>query len=229
MLWKAIYSAAPAGTTMGGFDLKDMVTYYFVFQIVFEITWCFIDGHQIIPDIVQGSLTRYLLLPVSYTSYVATNYFGSMWLPRFLSAMVIFPPLMVCFAGDISLHVSLASVVLGIISLALGCVFAYAYHMCVGLAAFWLENRPPFSDLLVMFMGGMIIPIDLMPAWLQHVCAILPFQYRMYLPTKILMGKLTLAEAIPGLAMQALWVLILILIVKMLWRSGLKRYQAYGG
>jgi len=229
MLWKAIYGAQPAGTTMGGFDMKDMVTYYFVFQMVFELTWCFIDGHEIIPAIVQGGLTPNLMLPVSYIKYVVAKYFAYMFVPRFFTTLALFPPLMVCFSSDISLHLTAASVLLGIVSLIMGCVFAFAYHLCVGLAAFWLENRPPFSDLMVMFLGGMIIPIDLMPAWLQRINVFLPFQYHIYLPTKIIMGKMSVAEALAGLAIQALWVLALIGGVNLLWRRGVKRYQAYGG
>ncbi|MCX6344107.1 MAG: ABC-2 family transporter protein [Armatimonadetes bacterium] len=229
VLWKAIYNTQPAGTTIGGFDVRNMVTYYLIFQVIFEITYCEIDIYRIVPHIVQGELTQCLLRPISYLCYVSFEYFSYLFLPRFLSVFVIYIPVALIFTSDVALHVSLAAFGIGVVSLVISCVFNYAYHICTGLAAFWLEDRPPFSGLLVAFMGGFIIPIDLMPSWMQRLSAFLPFQYAIYLPVKIFMGKLSLAQAVPGLAIQAGWVLAFMLIAKMLWRSGIRKYQAYGG
>jgi ABC-2 type transport system permease protein len=228
MLWKAIYSSQPLGAAIAGFSMADMVTYYVLFQMIFEISWCYVHV-WVIPEIVSGELTRYLLLPVSYPVYASIDHLGGFFLPRFISTMIIFPPLMLLFRNDISLHFSATTALLGIASVMLCCIYLYAFHMCLGLMAFWFEERPPFAGVIEGFMGGAVIPIALMPGWLQHLCTVLPFKYSIYLPVQILMGRLPTSEALFGIGMQLMWICVFMLILKLMWKPGVRRYQGFGG
>lgn len=97
------------------------------------------------------------------------------------------------------------------------------------MVAFWIETRPPFTEVMLSFLGGCIVPIDLMPGWLQHLSAVLPFKYGNYFTTKVLMGKMSVDETLFGLAIQAFWIFAMFGIARIVWRRGIKRYQAYGG
>ena len=78
-------------------------------------------------------------------------------------------------------------------------------------------------------LGGQIFPLDLMPPGLFHASQYLPFFYQIYFPAAILTGRIGLADTVRCLGLQAAWALVLLAIVQVLWRRGLRRHTAVGG
>ena len=74
-----------------------------------------------------------------------------------------------------------------------------------------------------------MFPLALMPAPVLAVIKLLPFPYEMYFPIAIFMGQVRGTEIWQGLAIQVCWVILCWWGTTMLWRSGLRRYQAVGG
>jgi ABC-2 type transport system permease protein len=48
-------------------------------------------------------------------------------------------------------------------------------------------------------------------------------------PVEILTGQIASAEVATGFAIQAAWLIVAVVIYRLVWRSGLKRYSAIGG
>jgi ABC-2 type transport system permease protein len=57
----------------------------------------------------------------------------------------------------------------------------------------------------------------------------LPFQYLAYFPAMVFLGKKTGEELIVGLVVEAAWAVLFVLLARVLYRTGLRRYSAYGG
>ena len=57
----------------------------------------------------------------------------------------------------------------------------------------------------------MTIPIPLMPPWLQKICMALPFRWTADLPLRVYSGNIGTSEAITGIAVQSIWIFILVL------------------
>jgi ABC-2 type transport system permease protein len=74
-----------------------------------------------------------------------------------------------------------------------------------------------------------MFPLDLMPAPLFHAAHYLPFYYQMYFPAAIITGRIGLPLALEGLAIQFVWVLVLLAVNQLLWVRGLRRHTAVGG
>jgi ABC-2 type transport system permease protein len=74
-----------------------------------------------------------------------------------------------------------------------------------------------------------MFPLALMPAPVLAAIKLLPFPYELYFPIAIFMGKVRGTEIWQGLAIQSCWVILSWWGTTMLWRSGLRRYQAVGG
>jgi ABC-2 type transport system permease protein len=81
------------------------------------------------------------------------------------------------------------------------------------------------------FLSGHMVPLDLLPDGLRRLLECLPFQYMAYFPAKVLLGTsdMTTAKLVTGLGIQSAWVALFLLLSRILYRRGLRRYSAFGG
>jgi len=70
--------------------------------------------------------------------------------------------------------------------------------------------------------------LSLMPEWAQQVAGVLPFKWAFGYPIETLIGQLTPEQILTGLAMQAFWILVGIVIVGGVWRAAVRRFSAVG-
>jgi ABC-2 type transport system permease protein len=118
---------------------------------------------------------------------------------------------------------------------ALVLVGAWLLHFCVngliGLAAFVTEEVTPFEWIyqkLVFILGGMLIPLDFYPGWLQTLAKSLPFAYMMYGPARlfVLPTPQLFLQIILG---QILWLALLGGLLTMAFARGMRRLAINGG
>ncbi len=83
--------------------------------------------------------------------------------------------------------------------------------------------------LLSFFLSGHMFPLDLMPAPLDWLIGLLPFQYLAYFPSAVALGKIQGEALAWGLVVQFAWVLLFLGLSRVLWVRGLVRYGGYGG
>jgi len=79
-----------------------------------------------------------------------------------------------------------------------------------------------------LLLSGRLVPMSLLPPWAQELARYLPFQWTFGYPIEALIGQLTPRELFVGLGMQLLWIGIGLLVVKVVWRQGIRRYTAVG-
>jgi ABC-2 type transport system permease protein len=114
-------------------------------------------------------------------------------------------------------------------------VGAWLLHFCVnaliGLSAFTVEEVAPFEWIyqkLVFILGGMLIPLDFYPAWLQTIAKSLPFAYMMYGPARLFVQpdmQLFMLIVIG----QLLWLAVLGGLLVQVFSRGMKRLAINGG
>ena len=123
--------------------------------------------------------------------------------------------------------------VYGLPAMAMSAVIQFSIAYCFGLLSFWFLEIQGFvilSMALETLLGGQMFPLDLLPAWAYSIARCLPFYYQMYFPAAIFTGRLTDPGAIfQGYAIQAGWVVALLLVNQLLWVRGLRRHTAVGG
>ena len=103
----------------------------------------------------------------------------------------------------------------------------------------WLEaHAPGWMDRLgrlaaagrvELLLSGRLVPMPLMPDWVQEIARFLPFQWAFYFPIESLVGDLSNEELVRGLFVQLLWILIGLAIFRVAWRFAIRRYSAVGG
>ncbi len=112
---------------------------------------------------------------------------------------------------------------------------AWLLHFCVngliGLAAFAVEEVAPFEWIyqkLVFILGGMLIPLDFYPSWLQALSKYLPFAYMMYGPAKLFVRPnfQFFLQIIIG---QSLWLALLGGLLALIFARGIRKLAINGG
>jgi ABC-2 type transport system permease protein len=62
----------------------------------------------------------------------------------------------------------------------------------------------------------------------QTVAAALPFRWFVAFPAELILGRLSVEQAVQGLLMQLLWLVLIYGIFTFLWKEGVKQYSAVG-
>ncbi|WP_127506670.1 ABC transporter permease [Paenibacillus humicus] len=224
-LWSAAYSGqGGAEASIGGFVLRDII-WYLVLTEAFTMA-CPQQCTRIEEEVKSGGVAVRLLTPISYVGYQYFSYMGEALL-RFgvnLAAGMLIGWLMV---GPPDFGFGWA----GMAALGLGSfTIAYLLNMSIALCAFWVEETRGLEFVLQKLqftVGGMLIPLDLMPHWLQQICAWLPFQAVLYFPAKTAVGGMGALGAFLGI--QMIWIVLLGALVAWIYSRGVRRLNVNGG
>ena len=114
----------------------------------------------------------------------------------------------------------------------MGFVVGFFFEACIGMIGFWFLEVTSFMyviNTVNFFISGQMFPLDLLPPFWSGILKALPFQYMAYFPTMIFLGKIQGMDLVWGLLAEFGWALGFILLARLLYRTGLRRYSAYGG
>lgn len=228
ILWGAAYSGQ---ADIGGFNLNETLTYFIVILMMQFFIGAFNEDYQISEDIRNGLINQFLLKPINYYAYRFSIFVAA----RLVSGFLILLPLLLAFPlikDNIVLPGELWRVALGLPAMLMAAFIQFTIAYIFGLLTFWFLEIQSFIILSLAIetvLGGQMFPLDLMPAWFFRISQWLPYYYQMYFPTAIFTGRLDEATAVNGLAIQAFWVVTLLILAQLLWSRGLRRHTAVGG
>ncbi len=224
-LWIAIYES---GQQLGTYSLSDIVFYYVLLTIVKNIIAEGVGlGFEVAHEINEGMVTNYLLKPFSYSIEQYIKMIGKAVI-NFLFLLPVLILLILVFGHLVELPNLLGWIqFLGFMFIAL-CFYFLIYYMGA-LSSFWLTRGDPviYGTLVInALLNGSLIPLDLFPAWFQPISSFLPFQFLVFVPIQIFQGRVEN----PGLLFITglIWMLILVLLTKFIWKRGIRKYEAVG-
>lgn len=220
---------AVAGTSVGGFTLRDTLTYTFITQglLMAIYMWGWWD---IALSIRTGDVVTDLFRPFDYQLYWlaqdlgrAVYHFVFRGIPPFLVAAFVF-----------TLHIPTSPVtwVAFLLSVFLAVCVSFAIRFIANLSAFWLLDYRGVGNLLYAawtFLGGFIVPVAFFPEPLQTVARVLPFSSTIQTPIEVYLGRAQGAELIGALVLQALWALGLLACGRVLLGAATRRVVTQGG
>jgi ABC-2 type transport system permease protein len=123
---------------------------------------------------------------------------------------------------------SALAVLLALPSLGLAILANLLAQHAFAAASFWLRDARSTWFLyqkLVFVLGGMLLPLEVLPAGVEAVARWLPFLAMSYAPARLLAGNVE-----PGLlALQTGWVVVLAVAASAAFGAGQRRLQVVGG
>ena len=117
-------------------------------------------------------------------------------------------------------------------SLILSFLIGFHFELCIGMIGFWLLEVSSLLYIIMtvnFFVSGHMFPIELLPAPWPEILKALPMVYTAGFPAAVFLGKVEGAELTRGMLVGFGWAVGLIMLTRVLYRIGLRRYGAYGG
>lgn len=226
MLWRAIY-AAKGEETIAGLTLNTMIWYLIFTELV---TLSRTDLHmQVNDDVKNGNIAYLLNKPYDYILYCFSYFIGEIDI-KLLTNGFIGVVIGLVYAGALE-NFNLLNLPLILLSLLLGCFINFFIYLTLALTAFWFEDNTAFFWIyqkLVFTLGGMLLPIDLFPEWLQKLSHYLPFAYVTYAPAKLAVD-FSLESFIRLFPVQVLYLGIFFILAAVLYRKGARNLNVNGG
>ena len=223
LVFNVIYKS---GQALTGYSFGSLVMYYVLVSVFSFFATSNRIRHYITIDIKNGLLSFWLLKPCRYNLLIIANFLAELVLGASIAAVVLVVAL--AFFPVITIDLSLQLLVVVMLSL----VWELLFSVCVGLLSFWLSETEGLSyalNMLVMFAVGSWIPLDVLPKAIAQAGSWLPFQYQVYFPIQMLLGRTTPDAFSQAIVVQLVWIGTFALLARWMWFSGIKEYEAYGG
>jgi len=225
VVWTAVSSSS--GGSVGGYTGSDFAAYFILLMLVNHVTYTWIM-YEYEYRVRHGSLSFALLRPVHpIHADIADN----------LTSKVISLPGMILVALGMGMifrpefHFVPWAALAFIPAVALGFLIRFMVEWSLALAAFWTTRVSAINQMYfvaLLFLSGQIAPISLLPPPVQVAASLLPFRWMIGFPVELLLGRLTPLEALAGFGAQAVWILLSLAVVRLVWRLGLRVYSAVG-
>lgn len=225
-LWLAVI---PKGSVVFGYTSSTILTYILGTAIVSAFVLS-ARTYVIGEEINKGTLSNYLLKPINYFLYWLSKNFGDKAMNIMFSAVEL-SILYIILKPPIFIQENIIFLLLFIISIILAIFLHFLIDVLLGFIGFWSAEvwAPRFIFFAsIGFFSGVYFPLDILPKGVFEVFSILPFSYLMYFPLKIYLGELSILKILEGFLITAVWIFILFLITKFVWKKGLQAYTAYG-
>ncbi|HBV62538.1 MAG TPA: ABC transporter permease [Rhodopirellula sp.] len=238
-LWYAIFDSIEStqggnleSTEIRGFHFTDIVAYYLLTMIARAFSSMPGLASGIAREIRDGEIKRYLIQPIDLISFLLLTriahkmaYYAIAILPF---ALVFFlcrdyfasgwPPwsVLLAFAG----------------SLVMGFLIGFFLEAAIGMIGFWFLE---VSSLLFVYMlfsfflSGHMFPLTMLPDNVATVVNFLPFKYLAYFPAAIFLGKIPEEDLPMELAIEACWLTFFIIVCRIAYARGVRRYSGFGG
>jgi viologen exporter family transport system permease protein len=226
VVWSTV--ATQEGGEVGGFTPGDFAAYYIVWTLVRNMNialtpWAWEERVR------EGNLSAMLLRPVHPIHADLASLAGwkvvviILWLPLAAFLSLIFHP---------TFNTGLLDIAVFFIAIWGAYVLRSLLLWLLGLVTFWTTRIGPVFDIFFtaeLLLSGRLVPMSLMPEWVQQIAAFLPFQWTFGFPIEALIGQLPPEQLAFGLFIQLVWIAISATAVAFAWRRAVRRFSAVGG
>lgn len=230
IVYMAVWSTiANANGSINGQTATDFVTYYMTLILVDQITSNIVI-HIFAYKIQDGTLSGELIRPIHpLLANTLTVNLANKTL-NFLVSIPVWLILALIFQPDFS-HVTLQNILAAVPIMILGFLMSFLISSAITSIAFWTTRVWAIHEFyfsIFVMLSGQFVPVNLMPEIIQIVARYLPFQFFIYMPIQIILGKLNQQEILQGYALAAVWLVIAYLLFRWVWSRGVKQFSAVG-
>jgi len=225
--WFLIYDG-DTQKVLNGFTFSGIVTYFFIGSIFRSYYY---PGFMFSGMIKSGTLGPALLKPHNLKIHL---YFRGV--AGFITGLIPQVLFIICLlplaTNFLTWNLNLFNLVSLILFFVMGTISNFLVWALIGCMAFWLEEAEAVMwsfAVLCNFLTGMFIPLAFFPKWSVPILEILPFSSWSYIPVKIYIGLYEPDVQIYLFAVHLLWIGVLLLLNKIIWQRGVKKFTSVGG
>jgi ABC-2 type transport system permease protein len=224
-VWTAV--ADELGGSVGGYTPGTLAAYFIVWTLVRNMNVVF-TPYGFEWRIRSGEMSGALLRPTHPIHYDMAFFAGwkvvwlTMWLPIVAALVLLFRPTLSPEPLEIAVF---AVAIWG------AYVIRQLFQWLIGMVTFFTTRVAALFEIYMvaeLMLSGRLVPMSLMPSWVQDIAAWMPFKWTFGFPIEALVGDLGTRALLLGLATQLLWIGIGAGLLSVAWRAAVRRYSAVG-
>ena len=226
VVWSAV--ATQQGGSVGGYTPGSLAAYYIVWTLVRQMNIAFTPyGWEW--RIRQGRLSMSLMRPM-HPLHEDVAFFAGwkvvmiiLWIPLALALSFFFKP---------DLHPTLLECLVFFIAIWMAYLIRTITLSLLGMVTFWTTRVSALFELYFaaeLIFSGRLVPLSLMPEWVQQVAWFMPFRWAFGFPIETLVGNMPVNDLFLGLGMQFAWIFFGAILVSQIWKIAIRHFSAVGG
>ena len=233
--WGAVFSAmavAPHPSQhIAGYSYRDFIAYYLLTTIGRAFSSMPGLASGIARDIRDGTIKKYLIQPIDMLGFLMLYRVAHKLVYYIVAAIPFALVFYLCrsfFPGWPGAWTMAGFVAALVMSFALG----FLMEATMGMVGFWFLE---VSSLLFVYMlvnffcSGHMFPINMLPGVWGTLVHLIPLQYLAYFPAAVFLGKVRGPELVWGLGAELGWVVFFLVLARLTFARGVRRYSGYGG
>jgi ABC-2 type transport system permease protein len=223
-LWQVTFHGE-GSSLIAGYSFKQMI-WYLIFTESMTLA-CPSVCTKVEEEVKSGDVAYRLTRPVSYIGFHYMGYMSEVAV-RFLINLTIGTILGVVVLGFPNF--GYGWLVFFLVA-TFGFTINFLMNMMLALCAFWVEETRGLEfvyNKLLFTIGGMLMPLEIFPETMQHICRWLPFQTVLYFSAKTAVHYDS-SKLLAMLGVQCIWLMILGLVVLYIYSRGVKKLNVNGG
>ena len=223
--WQAVYAS---GGTLGGLTFKQTINYVMIAQLLMPL----IDNNLIFNFgwmIREGQVAIDLLRPMDLQSRFYVDAAGSLALNLLLKTPLL---IIAVIFFQVQLPRDVATWLVFAVSLVLGHAVMFFFDWIFACLAFYSTETWGLSMVRTgvgAFFSGALVPLAMMPGWLQQVAAAMPFAQALAVPAAFLSGVTPVADAPRVWLVQLLWLAGLAVASRLVFSVAVRKVTVQGG
>ena len=226
-IWSLIFEAK-GYTTIKNFEFNELIVFIFLSIIIGQLKSSWHSAGEMIRAIRTGEINKYLIRPVSYFWYHFMMFIGFNSLYYIVYSFIL---IAFTFIFPSMIFQTLSSVLCFIVALALSIYLSYCIYFIMVCFAFWfgeVRSLVVSYNLSMLVFSGQYVPIRFFPDYILNIINWTPIRYLVDFPVSIATGVLPQEEWLKGILMAIVWCLLLSLFSSIIYKFGIKDYEAYG-
>ena len=224
-VWAAV--ARSQGGEVDGFTAGDFAAYFLAVMVVNHATFTWI-AWEFEYRVRHGTLSPLLLRPVHP---IHRDIAENLSFKALTFAVVVPVAAVLAIAFRPTFNAEPWAIAAFVPALALAVALRFAIEWTLALAAFWVTRVEALNRLYFvtgLFLSGQAAPLELLPAPARLLADLLPFRWFLAFPVELLLGRLSSRETLIGFAALTGWLAVAVLLLRIAWGRGVRRYGAVG-
>ncbi len=222
-LWRVIYASAGV---IAGFTITQTL-WYLTFTETIEMSQTRLFS-PVSSEVKDGTVAYSLVRPYSYIAYWVSRGMGEnlvKMIPLLIEGFILAAILVGPLPGYLN------ALPFGLIVIVGGILMGSLLQVVIGLLAFWFEEVTPFWWILqkiTFVIGGLFLPIDFYPEWLQGIARATPFAFLAYWPASTWVN-FSWERFLTTVAGQGTYIALLALVSWLVFKGASRKLHAQGG
>jgi len=223
-LWSSIYHQ---GGQIGNYTLNQLIFYYLTVEFL-TIIFTHDIAQKINRVIQEGELSNFLVKPINYFIYNFAGLIGNIAYLAIM-ALLIFGIIFIGLNEYLNISFGLSNFFLFMLLAFLGFIIDFLFFYLIGVSTFWFGQIIGIDysiALIINFLEGKIVPLDILPPFMINLSSWLPFKYLTFIPISVLNGRIEFSLSLVLIPLS--WIIFLYLLNMIVFKIGLKKYEGFG-